>query len=106
MNEIITTYGMEIIKYIILAICGIAAYYAAKLYEKYVNTDTKRKVAATTVAYIEQVYKDIHGDEKLARAMAVAAPMLEQKGIKTTEDELRVLLEAAVKEMNDKFNAA
>lgn len=25
MNEIITTYGMEIIKYIILAICGIAA---------------------------------------------------------------------------------
>ena len=38
--------------------------------------------------------------------MAVAASMLEQKGIKTTEDELKVLLEAAVKEMNDKFNAA
>ena len=36
----------------------------------------------------------------------VAAAMLEQKGIKTTEDELKVLLEAAVKEMNDKFNAA
>ena len=32
--------------------------------------------------------------------------MLEQKGIKTTEDELKVLLEAAVKEMNDKFKAA
>lgn len=106
MNEIITTYGMEIIKYIILAICGIAASYAARQYEKYVNTDTKRKVAATTVAYIEQVYKDVHGDEKLSRAMAVAAPMLEQKGIKTTEDELKVLLEAAVKEMNDKFKAA
>lgn len=106
MNEIITTYGMEIIKYIILAICGIAASYAANLYEKYVNTDTKRKVAATTVAYIEQVYKDIHGDEKLARAMAVAASILEQKGIKTTEDELKVLLEAAVKEMNDKFKAS
>ena len=52
------------------------------------------------------MYKDIHGDEKLSRAMAVAASMLEQKGIKTTEDELKVLLEAAVKEMNDKFNAA
>ena len=106
MNEIITTYGMEIIKYIILAICGIAASYAAKLYEKYVNTATTRKVAATPVAYIDPVYNDIHGDEKLSRAMAVAASMLEQKGIKTTEDELKVLLEAAVKEMNDKFNAA
>ena len=32
-----------------------------------------------------------------------AASMLSQKGIKTTEEELKVLLEAAVKEMNDKF---
>ena len=49
------------------------------------------------------MYKDLHGDEKLARALVVAASMLSQKGIKTTEEELKVLLEAAVKEMNDKF---
>lgn len=106
MNEILATYSLEIIKAVVLAIFAIIGVYAAKLQTKYVNTDTKRKVAATTVAYIEQVYKDIHGDEKLSRAMAVAASMLEQKGIKTTEDELKVLLEAAVKEMNDKFKAA
>ena len=103
MNEILATYAMEIIKVIALMIFTIIGVSAAKLQAKYINTETKRKVAATTVAYIEQVYKDLHGDEKLARALAVAASILSQKGIKTTEEELKVLLEAAVKEMNDKF---
>lgn len=103
MNEILATYAMEIIKVIALMIFTIIGVSAAKLQAKYINTETKRKVAATTVAYIEQVYKDLHGDEKLARALVVAASMLSQKGIKTTEEELKVLLEAAVKEMNDKF---
>ena len=103
MNEILATYSLEIIKAVVLAIFAIIGVYAAKLQTKYIDTDTKRKIAATTVAYIEQVYKDLHGDEKLARALVVAASMLSQKGIKTTEEELKVLLEAAVKEMNDKF---
>lgn len=103
MNEILATYSLEIIKAVVLAIFAIIGVYAAKLQTKYIDTDTKRKIAATTVAYIEQVYKDLHGGEKLARALVVAASMLSQKGIKTTEEELKVLLEAAVKEMNDKF---
>ena len=103
MNEILATYAMEIIKVIALMIFTIIGVSAAKLQAKYVNTETKRKVAATTVAYIEQVYKDLHGDEKLARALAVAASILSQKGIKTTDEELKVLIEAAVKKMNDAY---
>lgn len=103
MNEILATYAMEIIKVIALMIFTIIGVYAAKLQAKYINTETKRKVAATTVAYIEQVYKDLHGDEKLARALAVAASILSQKGIKTTDEELKVLIEAAVKKMNDAY---
>ena len=49
------------------------------------------------------MYKDLHGDEKLARALAVAASILSQKGIKTTDEELKVLIEAAVKKMNDAY---
>lgn len=103
MNEILVTYAMEIIKVIALMIFTIIGVSAAKLQAKYINTETKRKVAATTVAYIEQVYKDLHGDEKLARALAVAASILSQKGIKTTDEELKVLIEAAVKKMNDAY---
>lgn len=103
MNEILATYAMEIIKVIALMIFTIIGVSAAKLQAKYINTETKRKVAATTVAYIEQVYKDLHGDEKLARALAVAASILSQKGIKTTDEELKVLIEAAVKKMNDAY---
>ena len=103
MNEILATYAMEIIKVIALMIFTIIGVSAAKLQAKYINTETKRKVAATTVAYIEQVYKDLHGDEKLVRALAVAASILSQKGIKTTDEELKVLIEAAVKKMNDAY---
>ena len=103
MNEILATYAMEIIKVIALMIFTIIGVCAAKLQAKYINTETKRKVAATTVAYIEQVYKDLHGDEKLTRALAVAASILSQKGIKTTDEELKVLIEAAVKKMNDAY---
>ena len=103
MNEILATYSLEIIKAVVLAIFAIIGVYAAKLQTKYIDTDTKRKIAATTVAYIEQVYKDLHGDEKLARALAVAASILSQKGIKTTDEELKVLIEAAVKKMNDAY---
>ena len=56
MNEILATYAMEIIKVIALMIFTIIGVSAAKLQAKYINTETKRKVAATTVAYIEQVY--------------------------------------------------
>ena len=103
MNEILATSAMEIIKVIALMIFAIIGVSAAKLQAKYINTETKRKVAATTVAYIEQVYKDLHGDEKLARALAVAASILSQKGIKTTDEELKVLIEASVKKMNDAY---
>ena len=61
MNEILATYSLEIIKAVVLAILAIIGVYAAKLQTKYIDTDTKRKIAATTVAYIEQVYKDLHG---------------------------------------------
>ena len=55
MNEILATYSLEIIKAVVLAIFAIIGVYAAKLQTKYIDTDTKRKIAATTVAYIEQV---------------------------------------------------
>ena len=78
MKEILATYSQEIIKAVVLTIFAIIGVYATKLQTRYNDTDTKRKIAATTVAYIEQVYKDLHGDEKLARALVVAASILKR----------------------------
>jgi hypothetical protein len=55
------------------------------------------------VRFTEQVYKALHGQEKLDRAMEAMSQMLEDKGIHITELEMRVLLEAAVAEFNKAF---
>jgi hypothetical protein len=79
-----------------------------KLYDRtigaYFKDKVKREVAAQVVKYVEQVYKDLHGEEKLVKAIEAAAEMLNEKGINISELELRVLLESALAELNDAFN--
>ncbi len=78
-----------------------------KLYDRtigaYFKDKAKREVAAQVVKYVEQVYKDLHGEEKLAKAIEAAAEMLNEKGVTISELELRVLLESALAELNDAF---
>ena len=59
-------------------------------------------MTATTVKYIEQIYKDVHGTEKLEKAKETMLALLEEKGIKISDVELVILLESAVKDMNYK----
>lgn len=102
MNEVFTTYALEIVKAIVLMIAGYVGIVIKNLAAKYITTDTAKKVADTTVKYVEQIYTDIHGEDKLNKAIALASDILEQKAIKISETELHAMLEAAVKEMNDK----
>lgn len=71
-------------------------------YTKYINDKTKKDIAATTVRYIEQIYYDLHGNEKLDKAKESMLALLEDKNIKINEIEMIMLLESAVKEMNYK----
>lgn len=102
--EFINQYGMEIMYAIITAIAGYIGIAIKNLCTKYINDKTKQAVAKTAVQFAEQVYKDLHGDEKLEQALLAAAEMLEEKGITVSALELRVLIEAAVAEFNDAFN--
>lgn len=65
-------------------------------YTEKINSETKKAVAQSTVEYIEQVYKDIHGNEKLTKAIERASAILNEKGITVSETELKTLLESAV----------
>lgn len=103
--EFVNTYGLEIIGTILTALAGVVAAVATKLANKYINTKVKREIARTVVQGVEQLYKDLHGEEKLAKALDAAADMLQQAGITVTDLELRMLLEAAVGEFNDVFNS-
>ena len=70
-------------------------------YSEYVNTDTKKEIAMLTVRYVEQVFKTLHGTEKLDKAKSAFIKMLNDKGIKVTDDEVTMLIEAAVHQMNE-----
>ena len=50
----------------------------------------------TVVAAVDQIYKDLGGEEKLNKAIEAASDMLNARGIACTELELRMLLESAV----------
>lgn len=104
--EFIDMYGLEIIMAVLTFIGGFLGLAAKKLVEKYVNDKTKREVAKMVVQGIEQVYKDLHGEEKLNKALEAASEMLTEKGIAVSELELRMLLEAAVGEFNENFKKA
>ena len=101
--EFINQYGMDILYTIVMAIAGYVGIVIKNLATKYINDKTKRDVAKTAVQFVEQVYKDLHGEEKLNAAFSAASEMLKEKDIAVSDLEMRVLLEAAVSEFNKAF---
>lgn len=102
--EFISEYGTTILYTIITAIAGWLGIMVKNLYTKYINTKTKKDVAYTVVLGVEQIYKDLHGEEKLNKALSAASEMLAEKGITVSELEMKMLIEAALAEFNDAFN--
>lgn len=96
----------EIVTTIVMALAGYVGICIKKLFQRYVDTDEKRNIAKICVNFVEQVYTELHGDAKLNIAIKYATIILTEKGIPINETELRTLLEAAVKEMNDKIAEA
>lgn len=89
-------------------ITGLASYLGVtlkKIFEKHVNTKIKKDVARTVVAAVEQLYKDLHGEEKFNKAVESLSEMLAEKGITVTEIELKMLIESAVAEFNRVFES-
>lgn len=105
-TEFMNTYGLQILYAIITALAGYLGVVIKNIVNKYLADRTKRDVAKTVVQAVEQIYKDLHGEEKLNMALSAAAEMLTEKGIHASDLELRMIIEAAVAEFNDAFNKA
>lgn len=103
-TEIINLYGAEIIGTLLVTLFGIFGMIAKKMAAKYLDTDTKRTLAKIVVQFVEQTYKELHGEDKLNAALVVFSDLLMEKGINASETEMKVLLEAAVAEFNGAFN--
>lgn len=83
---------------------GVFTYLGARVksaYENKVKTETAKTVVNDVVRFVEQVYSDIGGKEKLQKAIEQASTILASKGISLTETEINMLIESAVFGLND-----
>ena len=102
--EFIDTYGLEIIWAVLTALATYIGFFVKKLYTRFINNKTKREIVDTVVQGVEQMYKHLHGEEKLNKALEAASEMLTNEGITVSAFELNMLIEAAVAKFNDAFN--
>lgn len=102
-KEFVSTYGLTILYAIFTAIAGYIGVIVKNLYSKYINDKTKKDVVKTCVSAVNQLYKDLHGDDKLNKCIESASEILVEKGINITNLELRMLIEASVNEFNEKL---
>lgn len=90
------------------AVAGWFAYLGNKLknaYQEKVNNETAQAVVRDVVQFVEQVYTDVHGKEKLQKAIEQVSIILQSKGIKITETEIMMLIESAVYGLNEGLTA-
>lgn len=100
MMEIIHANLLEIVS---VFFTTIAAYLGAKIktiYEEKINTETKEKVVKTCVNAVEQLYKELNGEEKFNIAKDNITLMLNEKGINITVLEMEMMIEEVVNGFN------
>ena len=101
-KEFIAEYGVSILYSVLTAIAGYIGVAIKNIYKKYIDDKTKQSVAQTCVRAIEQIYTDLHGQEKFNKCVEAVAEMLNDRGISISEIEIQRLVESAVNEMNEK----
>lgn len=97
-------YGFKLLLLIVCAVAGMLGYGCKKIYQRHVDSEEKEAVANYAALFTEQVFKELHGHEKLTEALGIAREMLAKRGIRFDEEEMKILMEAAVGNFNDAFN--
>lgn len=103
-KEFLNTYGLSLFYAAFTAVAAFAGAKIKKAVESWLNTKEKRAAAETVVRAVEQLYHDLDGAGKLAKAQEGVIEILESKGITITDIELRLLIESVVATFNYNFN--
>lgn len=89
---------------VVAVIFGIVGNKIKQVYDKKAEDATVKSVIDTTVRFVQQVYNNLNGPEKLQQATLKASALLNEKGISISETELNMLIEAAVYGLNEGIN--
>ena len=97
MNEVL----IPILATVITALAGYIGVQIKAMYKKHIDDKTKENVVKTVVKAVKQLYKDLNGEEKLAKAIENITALLGERGITISELEIRMLIESAVEELKE-----
>lgn len=81
---------------VIAVLFGVLGAKLKSVYDTKIKTDTAKTVVDDVVKFVQQVYKDLDGPEKLQKALTEASTILNEKGISISDTELNMLIESAV----------
>ncbi len=98
--EQITTAIVGLLVAVITALIGVVT---RKVTTYLANKEISAEIAAVTntaVRAVEQIYKDLHGDDKLNKAKEYALELLNERGIAISEIELDLAIHKVVQELN------
>jgi len=68
-----------------------------------VELATKQELAALAVRFVEQAYRHLRGEEKYQKAAEWLSGRVQELGISMTADEMKGLIEAALRAFKDEF---
>ena len=103
-NEVLNQFIQILLPILATFLTGLFTYIGnrlKKVYEEKVNNETAKAVVEDAVKFVEQVYTDLNGKEKLQKATEQVAEVLASKGIKISAAEINMLIESAVYGLNE-----
>lgn len=103
LDYLLFSYGGEITIMAVTVVAGCLGYAAKQIYKSFVTEQQKEAIAKTAARCVEQIWKTIHGPDKMEKALEYAETLLAKKGIKFDAEEMYILIEAAVAEFNQAF---
>lgn len=106
MTDILNNIIIPSLSTIVLALLGLGVKYVIGLLKSkgiITKLEANKNVVSIVVNAIEQIYKNTgtKGEDKLKAAEEKVVNILASKGIKITQDEIRVLIENCIREIND-----
>lgn len=103
MFEMVAYYAPQIMETVLYALAIVLAIAASKYIKPLLKNKVVEVLANNAVLFVEQTYKDLHGADKLVKALESLSDALARYKIKVTAAEMKQMIEAAVAKFNNVF---
>ena len=81
---------------VVAILFGVLGSKIKQVYTERTQNETVKVVVDNVVKWVQQVYYELEGPEKLQKALTEASTILNEKGITISETELDMMIESAV----------